>query len=64
MIVLQKSVRKKDGKAFKNPKIAIEEDSGKWQQDVLKKVIEEQRTEDAKKEERSWIFYEYWKTVF
>ena len=29
MIVLQKSVRKKDGKAFKNPKIAIEEDSGK-----------------------------------
>lgn len=40
-------------------------DGKKWQHDTLEKyVIEEQRKENAKEKERSWIFFECSKTVF
>lgn len=40
-------------------------DGKKWQHDTLEKyVIEEQRKENAKEKERSWIFFECSKTIF
>lgn len=40
-------------------------DGKKWQHDTLEKyVIEEQRKENAKEKERSWIFFERSKTIF